>query len=101
MVFGPGGTPQMFRRRFPARGPVCDYCDPNYFTVADGGQTVIPFQRQQFGDTSDFLSEQSPLVAGLIILGGALAAGAALSGFGVWLYRRVGAPKRDAMDSDW
>jgi hypothetical protein len=103
MVFGPGGTPVMYRRRFPARGPVCDYCDPNYFTVADGGQQVIPFQRQQFGDATDFLDKQTPLVAGLMILGGALATGIVLAAGGVWLYRRSGEPKRatDAMDSDW
>jgi hypothetical protein len=100
MVFGPGGTPVMYRRRFPARGPVCNYCDPNYFTVADGGQQVIPYQRQQFGDSTDFFAKQTPLTAGLMILGGALAAGAVLAAGGVWLYRRSGNSK-PAMDSDW
>jgi hypothetical protein len=86
-VFGPGGTPQMYRRRYPARGPVCDYCDPNYFTVMNGGQQVIP-PRPQLGDAADFLHRQNPVVAGLIMVGGAIAAGALLSGYGVWLYKK-------------
>jgi hypothetical protein len=100
MVFGPGGTPQMYKRRYPARGPVCNYCDPNYYTVADGGQQVIPYKKQQFGDSGDFFARQNPLVAGLMILGGALAAGAALAAGGVWLYRRT-SPAKHAMDMDW
>jgi hypothetical protein len=108
MVFGPGGTPVMYRRRYPARGPVCNYCDPNYYTVADGGQQVIPYQRQQFGDSTDFFAKQSPLVAGLMIVGGALAAGAVLAAGGVWLYRNASAtpsarrrtPDMDA-EMDW
>jgi hypothetical protein len=88
-VFGPGGTPQMYRRRYPARGPVCDYCDPHYFTVMTGGQQVIP-PRPQLGDAADFLQRQNPVVAGLIMVGGAIAAGALLSGYGVWLYKKAG-----------
>jgi hypothetical protein len=86
-VFGPGGTPVMYRRRYPARGPVCDYCDPSYI-VADGGQQVIPYQPQQFGDALDYLRRQNPLVAGLMILGGAIASGAALGGFAYWLHKK-------------
>jgi len=86
-VFGPGGTPVMYRRRYPARGPVCDYCDPSYFTVMDGGQQVIPY-RQQLGDVVDYLREQNPLVAGLMVLGRALASGALLGGFAYWLHKK-------------
>lgn len=88
-VYGPGGTPVMYRRRYPARGPVCDYCDPDYFTVMNGGQQVIPYH-QQFGDATDFLSRQRPFVAGAMVLGGSLAAGTLLSLFGVWLYKKAG-----------
>lgn len=90
-VFGPGGTPVMYRRRYPARGPVCDYCEQNNFIVMDGGMDVIP-PRQQLGDNAvvDWLRQQNPLVAGLLILGGSLATGAALSGFAVWLYYKAG-----------
>ena len=95
-VFGPGGTPIMYRRRYPARGPVCDYCDPDYFTVMNGGQQVIP-PRQQFGDAADFLHKQNPVVAGLIMAGGAIAVGALLSGYGVWLYNKAG----DRASSGW
>ena len=88
-VFGPGGTPQMYRQRFPARGPVCDYCDPHQFIVMDGGKMVIP--QQQLGDSvTDFLDRQTPLAAGAMVVGGALLTGAALSLFGVWLYRKSG-----------
>lgn len=96
MVFGPGGTPVMYRSRFPARGPVCDYCDPDYFTVINGGQTVIPYRRQ-LGDIETYLDRQTPAVRNTMIAGGALAVGAALAGFGVWLYYKVGyRPKRTA-----
>lgn len=90
-VFGPGGTPVMYRRRYPARGPVCDYCDPNYFTVMNGGQPTIPSHTQQFGnaDAVEWLRQRNPLVAGLLILGGSLASGAALGGFAIWLSRKV------------
>lgn len=92
-VFGPGGTPVMYRRRYPARGPVCDYCDPNYFTVMNGGQHVIPPRQQQFGDSDvvvEFLRKQNPIVAGLLVLGGSLATGAVLSSFAIWLYKKSG-----------
>jgi hypothetical protein len=89
-VFGPGGTPVMFRRRYPARGPVCDYCDPSYFTVMNGGQQVIPPQ-QQLGDVVDFLRERNPVVAGLMILGGSLATGAVLGGLAIFLMKKAGA----------
>lgn len=96
-VYGPGGTPTLHRRRFPARGPVCDYCDPDYFTVMNGGQPMIPYRPQQFGGADDFLSRQSPLVAGSIVIGGALTVGAVLATVGVWLYYKAGyKPKRAA-----
>lgn len=119
LVYGPGGTPVMYRQRFPARGPVCDYCDPEYFTAMNGGQAVIPYQpqqfgraampyarqhfgkaapvkrrRRQFGDAESFLAQQNPVVATAIVGGGALAVGAALAGLGVWLFYKVGYTKR-------
>lgn len=99
MVFGPGGTPIMYRRRYPARGPVCDYCDPDYFTSINGGQAVIPYRRQ-LGDIETYLDRQTPAVRNTMVAGGALAVGAALAGFGVWLYYKIGyRPKRAA--SGW
>jgi hypothetical protein len=95
-VFGPGGTPQMYRSRFPARGPVCDYCDPNYYTVASGGQDVIPYQQQQLGDAVDFLRKQNPVVAGLLVLGGSLLTGTVLSLGAVWLYKKAGGTTHEA-----
>lgn len=89
MVFGPGGTPIMYRHRYPARGPVCDYCDPHYFTSINGGQTVIPYRRQ-LGDVEAFLEKQTPAVSTSIVAGGALLVGAGLATFGVWLYHKVG-----------
>lgn len=88
-VFGPGGTPQMYRRRYPDRGPVCDYCDTSQFAVMSGGQTVIPYRRQQFGDASSFIARQSPVTAGAIMVGGSLAVGGALGGFAAWLIHRI------------
>lgn len=99
-VFGPGGTPVMFRRRYPARGPVCDYCDPNYFTVMNGGLQVIP-QQQQLGDVVDFLRERNPVVAGLMVLGGSLATGAILGGLAIFLMRKAGYKTPHAYDHDW
>lgn len=99
-VFGPGGTPVMYRRRYPARGPVCDYCDPNYFTVMNGGQQVIPPQ-QQLGDVVDFLRERNPVVAGLMILGGSLATGAVLGGLAIFLMKKAGYQTPKAYDHDW
>lgn len=101
MVFGPGGTPIMYRRRYPARGPVCDYCDPDYFTAMNGGQAVIPYRQQQLGDygryrprqlgdAEAFLDRQTPVVRTSLVAGSALAVGAALAGLGVWLYHKVG-----------
>jgi hypothetical protein len=100
MVFGPGGTPIMYRRRYPARGPVCDYCDPDYFTSINGGQAVIPYRRQLGTSAEAFLDKQTPAVSTSIVAGGALVVGAALATFGVWLYHKVGyRPKRAA--SGW
>ena len=109
-VYGPGGTPIMYRRRYPARGPVCDYCDPDYFTAMNGGQTVIPYRPQQFGDfgraryrrqlgqdpATTFLDRQTPMVQTGLAAGGAIVVGAALAGFGVWLYHKVGYKPRPA-----
>jgi len=100
-VFGPGGTPVQFRRRYPARGPVCDYCDPNYFTVMGGGLQVIPPQQQQLGDVVDFLRERNPVVAGLMVLGGSLATGAILGGLAIFLIRKAGYRTPHAYDRDW
>ena len=80
----------MYRRRYPARGPVCDYCDPSYFTVMNGGQQVIPYQQQQFSGAVDFLRQQNPVVAGLMILGGSLATGAVLGGLAIFLVKKAG-----------
>lgn len=99
-VFGPGGTPIMYRRRYPARGPACDYCAPNQFIVADGGQMVLP-PRVQFGDAVGFLRQQNPLVAGLLVLGGAVASGALLSGLALWLYRRSGGQIEAEAPIEW
>jgi len=94
-VFGPGGTPQMYRLRYPARGPVCDYCDPNYFTSMNGGQTVIPYRKQQqLGGIDAFLAKQQPVVANALVGAGALAVGAGLAAFGIALYKRASRPKR-------
>lgn len=106
MVYGPGGTPIMYRRRYPARGPVCDYCDPDYFTVMNGGQTVIPYRQQQLGDSVEaFLERQSDTGRTVMVVGGALGVGAALATLGVWLYYKIGyKPKRSASgwgDSGW
>jgi len=86
-VYGPGGTPQMYRQRYPDRGPVCDYCDPAQFAVMSSSQMVIPFQQDQFGDVDTFLRKQNPIAAALMVIGGSLAAGAALGGFGILLYK--------------
>lgn len=99
-VFGPGGTPVMFRRRYPARGPVCDYCDPNYFTVMNGGLQVIP-QQQQLGDVVDFLRQRNPIVAGLMVIGGSLATGAILGGLAIFLMKKAGYQTPKAYDHDW
>ena len=98
-VFGPGGTPVPFRRRYPERGPVCDYCDPNHFTVMGGGLQVIP--QQQLGDAVDFLRERNPIVAGLMVLGGSLATGAILGGLAIFLMRKAGYQTPKAYDHDW
>jgi hypothetical protein len=100
-VYGPGGTPIMYRRRYPARGPVCDYCDPDYFTAMNGGQAVIPFRRQQLGGVDEFLARQTPAVASSMIVGGALTVGAALSILGVWLYYKVGYRPKVTARSGW
>ena len=104
LVFGPGGTPIMYRRRYPARGPVVDYCDPSYFTVMDGGQTVIPYQQQQLGDgvIIDFLRKQHPVVAGAMVLGGSLLTGLLFGGFAVWLLYKTGyRPKETETETEW
>ena len=100
-VFGPGGTPVMYRRRYPARGPVCDYCDPSYFTVMNGGLQVIPQQQQQLGDVVDFLRARNPVVAGLMVLGGSLATGAILGGLAIFLMHKAGYQTPKAYDHDW
>jgi hypothetical protein len=73
-VFGPGGTPVPYRRHYPARGPVCDYCDPQYVAL---------------GDATDFLNRQSPGAQNAIVVGGTMLAGVFLGGFAVWLRRYV------------
>lgn len=100
-VYGPGGTPVMYRRRYPARGPVCDYSESKQdFVVVDGGQHVIP-PRQQLGDVTDWLRQRHPLVAGALILGGSLLTGAAVSGLAIWLYYKAGGrPKKPAWE-EW
>jgi hypothetical protein len=81
-VFGPGGTPVMYRRRFPNRGPVCDYCEPENF---------IGLGHTQFsGAAMDWLNRQNPWVAGAVILGGSLLTGTLLAGGSIWILRRVG-----------
>jgi hypothetical protein len=104
-VFGPGGTPVMYRRRYPARGSICDYCSEDSgrdVIVVDGGQHVIP-PRDQFGsgEIVEFLRARHPLVAGAMVLGGSLLTGAVLGGLAVWLYRKAGGtPKRPAWE-EW
>ena len=73
-VFGPGGTPMMYRRQYPARGPVCDYCDPTDLAL---------------GDAASFLDQRSFGTASAIVVGGAVIAGALLGGFAVWTRRRA------------
>lgn len=74
-VFGPGGTPVMYRRSYPARGPVCDYCDPNQYTTLGG--FVEAFQAQGSGIVT----------AGII--GGAALSGVLLGGLAIWIGNRV------------
>lgn len=100
MVFGPGGTPVMYRRRYPARGPVCDYCDPDYFTAINGGQAVIPY-RQQLGGAEEFLERQTPVVRTSLVAGGALLVGAGLATLGVWLYHKVGYRSKRTAGDGW
>jgi hypothetical protein len=99
-VYGPGGTPVMYRQRYPSRGPVCDYCDPAYFTAMNGGQAVIPY-RPQLGDAEAFLNRQTPVVRNTMIVGGALTVGAALSMLGVWLYYKSGYKPKRASEAGW
>lgn len=102
IVYGPGGTPVMYRRRYPARGPVCEYCDPDYFTVMDGGQHMIPYRQQFSGAAEAFLFQQKPGVANSIVIGGAILTGVLLSGLGVWMYHKVGyKPKRASAETGW
>lgn len=75
-VFGPGGTPVMYRRRFPNRGPVCDYCEPENFIGLGGSMT-------------NFINRQSPVVAGSLIFGGAAVASGLLGLMSIWIYRKV------------
>ncbi len=80
-VFGPGGTPVMYRRRFPARGPVCDYCEPNIIAISNGLGDDAP--------QGDFFLRQTDGALAAIMLGGTLVGGALLGGYAYWLRRRI------------
>lgn len=75
-VYGPGGTPQMYRRQYPARGPVCDYCDPNEYAV--------------LGDPIDTLNDKPSSFMTAVVIAGTIAAGAALGGLGIWMFNKSG-----------
>ena len=80
-VFGPGGTPVPYRRMYPARGPVCDYCAPT--TAALNGSNLS-------ADVTEFLRKQNPLVAGALVLGGSLLTGFVLGSLSVWIIHKAG-----------
>ena len=82
-VFGPGGTPVSYRRAYPARGPVCDYCSPE--TAALNGDSA-----GLGADVTDFLRKQNPLVAGALVLGGSLLTGVVLGSLSVWILHKAG-----------
>lgn len=74
-VFGPGGTPVPPYQRFPARGPICNYCEPDptaaYIT---GG----------FGDAASAFKDH-PVMGAVATLGGALILGGLVGGAVIWL----------------
>ena len=78
-VFGPGGTPVMYRRSFPARGPVCDYCDPS----------MIVFTNNGLGDGADFFDQQSTGAQIAMLTGGTIIAGGILGALAIFVRRRV------------
>jgi hypothetical protein len=82
-VFGPGGTPVPYRRAYPARGPVCDYCSPEAAALNGDGAGLG-------ADVTDFLRKQNPLVAGALVLGGSLLTGVVLGSLSVWILHKAG-----------
>lgn len=83
-VFGPGGTPVMYRRHFPDRGPVVDYCAPAVYVGPDGSSNG------NLGDVSDFIGQQTPAVGAAMVVGGTLAIAALLAGGAVFILKKVG-----------